>query len=81
MTFVFLFGFSSDLESNIDGINEDLKNFESRLKFASEIQSVAEVGTVQCCIKNLRHHSLYYQVLVFAIVCPIDQFRYIKIQP
>jgi len=43
MTFVCLF-FPSDLESNITGINEDLKNFESRLKFASEIQSFAEVG-------------------------------------
>jgi len=45
MTFVHLFlFFLSDLESNIAGINEDLKNFESRLKFASEIQSFAEVG-------------------------------------
>ena len=33
----------ADLENNIAGINEDLKGFESRLKFASEIQSVAEV--------------------------------------
>lgn len=42
--FVCVFGiFYSDLESNIAGINEDLKNFESQLKFASEIQSVAEV--------------------------------------
>ncbi|XP_078365161.1 uncharacterized protein LOC144649523 isoform X2 [Oculina patagonica] len=30
------------LENNIAGINEDLKGFESRLKFASEIQSAAE---------------------------------------
>ena len=32
-----------DLEKNIAGINEDLKNFQSTLNFASEIQSVAEV--------------------------------------
>lgn len=35
--------FLADLENNIAGINEDLKSFESRLKFASEIQSAAEV--------------------------------------
>ena len=32
-----------DLEKNIAGIKEDLKNFESAVNFASEIQSVAEV--------------------------------------
>lgn len=31
-----------DLEKNITGIKEDLKNFQSALSFASEIQSVAE---------------------------------------
>ena len=44
MILVCLFFFPLDLESNIAGISEDLKNFESRLKFASEIQSFAEVG-------------------------------------
>ena len=32
-----------DLEKNIAGIKEDLKNFESAVNFASEIQSIAEV--------------------------------------
>jgi len=56
MTFVCLF-FPSDLESNITGINEDLKNFESRLKFASEIQSFAEVGCNATLKINFTAHT------------------------
>ena len=33
----------ADLESSITGINEDIKSFDARLKFAADIQSVAEV--------------------------------------
>ena len=36
----------SDLEDNIAGINKDIKSFDARLKFAADIQSVAEVITV-----------------------------------
>ena len=33
-----------DLKSNIAGINEDIKSFDARLKFAADIQSAAEVS-------------------------------------
>lgn len=36
----------SGLEDNIAGINKDIKSFDARLKFAADIQSVAEVITV-----------------------------------
>lgn len=38
-----------DLESNIAGINEDIKSFDARLKFAADIQSVAEVHISFLC--------------------------------
>ena len=37
----------TDLESNIAGINEDIKSFDARLKFAADIQSAAEVYAIQ----------------------------------
>ena len=36
----------SGLEDNIAGINKDIKSFDARLKFAADIQSVAEVGVI-----------------------------------
>lgn len=32
-----------DLETNIAGLNADIESFDARIKFASDIQSTAEV--------------------------------------
>ena len=32
-----------DLETNIAGLNADIESFDARIKFASDIQSMAEV--------------------------------------
>lgn len=32
-----------DLETNIAGLNADIESFDARIKFASDIQSAAEV--------------------------------------
>ncbi|XP_015747145.1 PREDICTED: unconventional prefoldin RPB5 interactor-like isoform X2 [Acropora digitifera] len=46
INFIFMVMFTNDLEDNIAGINKDIKSFDARLKFAADIQSVAEVITV-----------------------------------
>ena len=50
-----------DLEKNIAGIKEDLKNFESAVNFASEIQSIAEV---KC--NNLYTLKLHWDVILLS---------------